>query len=108
MLGTYILVLITVPSGEEAEKIAGKLLDEKLVACVNIVSGLNSLFWWEGKIDEAAEYLLLIKTRLDKLDKLMEAVKQLHSYTVPEIIALPIIAGNRSYLEWIDQTIGRP
>lgn len=107
MFGTHVLVLVTVPSIEEAEKIARKLIVEKLAACVNIVPGLKSLFWWEGKMDEAGEYLLLIKSRLDKMKEVVEAVERTHSYTVPEVIAIPIIAGNKSYIEWIDQTIGK-
>ena len=105
MLGTYIVVMITTSSGEEAERIARDLLDKSLAACVNIVSGVKSLFWWEGKIQEAGEHLLLIKTRLDKMEKIIKSVKQIHSYAVPEIIALPIIAGNKSYLEWINQVM---
>ena len=108
MLGIYAVVLITAPSREEAENIARKLLEEKLAACVNIIGEVKSLFWWEGRIEEAAEVLLVIKTRLDQMEKLIEAVKQIHSYTVPEIIALPIVAGNKQYLEWINQTILKP
>ena len=108
MLGTYVVVLITTPSKEEAERIARDLLSKKLAACVNIVSDVKSLFWWEEKIDEANECLLVIKTRLDQMKELIESVKQIHSYTVPEIIALPIITGNTRYLEWINQTIKKP
>ena len=108
MLGTYVVVLITTPSREEAERIARDLLSKKLAACVNMVSDVKSLFWWEEKIDEANESLLVIKTRLDQMKELIESVKQIHSYTVPEIIALPIITGNTRYLEWINQTIKKP
>ena len=108
MLGTYVVVLITTPSKEEAERIARDLLSKKLAACVNIVSDVKSLFWWEEKIDEANECLLVIKTRLDQMEELIESVKRIHSYTVPEIIALPIITGNTRYLEWINQTIKKP
>lgn len=108
MLGTYVVVLITTPSKEEAERIARDLLSKKLAACVNIVSDVKSLFWWEEKIDEANECLLVIKTRLDQMEELIESVKRIHSYTVPEIIVLPIITGNTRYLEWINQTIKKP
>ncbi|RLG07305.1 MAG: divalent-cation tolerance protein CutA [Thaumarchaeota archaeon] len=108
MLGAYAVVFITAPGREEAEKIARRLLDERLVACANILDGVKSFFRWEGRVEEAAESLLLVKTRLDLLEKLIEAVRQAHSYTVPEIIALPIIAGNTSYLEWIDQSVEKP
>ncbi|MCD6341432.1 MAG: divalent-cation tolerance protein CutA [Thaumarchaeota archaeon] len=107
MLGAYIVVLITA-SSEESENIARRLLEERLAACVNIVRGIKSLFWWEGKIDEAQEALLIAKTRLDQMEKLIQAVKQIHSYSVPEIIALPIIARNMSYLTWISQNVRKP
>ncbi|MCS7132181.1 MAG: divalent-cation tolerance protein CutA [Nitrososphaeria archaeon] len=108
MLGTHVLVMVTAPKREEAERITRRLLDGNLAACVNIVSGIKSLFWWKGEIEEADECLLLIKTRLDKMDELVEVIKQTHSYTVPEIIAIPIIAGNKDYVKWMDQTIERP
>ncbi len=105
MLGTYIVVLVTTPSREEAEIISRKLLEEKLAACINVVDNVKSLFWWKGGIDEANEALMIIKTRLDLLEKLIETVRRLHSYTVPEIIALPIIAGHIDYLKWIDESV---
>lgn len=105
MLGTHIVVLVTAPHREEAERIARKLLDERVAACVNIVEGIRSLFWWQGKVDEASEVLIIIKTRLDLFEKVIEYIKRLHSYSVPEIIALPIIAGNVEYLRWIDEVV---
>ncbi len=98
----YIVVLVTASSKEEADKIARGLLEEKLAACVNIIEGLDSRFWWQGKIDQAKEALLIIKTRKSLFNKLAKKVKSLHSYTVPEIIALPIISGNKAYLDWIN------
>lgn len=98
----YIVVLVTASSKEEANKIAQGLLEEKLAACVNILTGLESRFWWQGKIDSAKEVLLVIKTRKTLFNKLAKKVKGLHSYTVPEIIALPIINGNKAYLDWIN------
>lgn len=98
----HIVVLVTASSKEEANKIARGLLEEKLAACVNIVSGLESRFWWQGKIDSAKEVLLIIKTRKALFNKLAKKVKSLHSYTVPEIIAFPIISGSKAYLEWIN------
>ncbi len=98
----YIVVLVTASSKEEANKIAQGLLEEKLAACVNILEGLESRFWWQGKIDSATEALLVIKTRKALFNKLAKKVKSLHSYTVPEIIALPIISGNKAYLDWIN------
>lgn len=100
----YIVVFVTASSTQEAEKIASGLLKEKLTACVNIIEKAHSHFWWQGKIDRAQEALLIIKTRKPLFNKLLKKVKSLHSYAVPEIIALPVIAGNRQYLDWIDDS----
>jgi periplasmic divalent cation tolerance protein len=101
----YIVIFVTASSDEEARKIAKLLLDQKKAACVNIVSGVDSSFWWQGKIDTANESLLIIKTRASVFQKVIELVKTVHSYEVPEIIALPIIDGNDNYLKWIDAEI---
>jgi len=98
----YCAVLITTKNTEEAERIATQLLNEKLIACANIVPGVTSLFWWEGKVDRSDEILLVLKTKKTLFDKLAKAVKALHSYEVPEIIALPIVRGYNPYLNWID------
>jgi len=103
MKGTdRIIVLITVGSEEEAHKIAELLVNEKKAACVNIVPGVDSLFWWEGKLDSARESLLLVKTKASLFPEIISLVKEIHSYEVPEIIALPIIAGSEDYLKWLD------
>jgi len=101
----HIVILITASKKKEAKKIAAKLLKEKLVACVNIVDKVESFFWWQGKIDKAAESLMVIKSTKAKFGKIVKAVLSVHSYTVPEIIALPIIAGHKPYLDWIDASI---
>ena len=97
------VVLVTSATREEAEKIARLLLDRRKVACVNIVPGVQSLFWWQGKLDSAQEILLIAKTRTSLVPQVVDLVRSAHSYAVPEIIALPIVAGNQDYLEWIDQ-----
>jgi periplasmic divalent cation tolerance protein len=97
------VVLVTTTSREEAEKIAQLLLDRRKVACVNIVPGVHSFFWWQGKLDSARESLLIAKTRTSLVPQVVDLVRGAHSYTVPEIIALPVVAGNQDYLEWIDQ-----
>ena len=103
MKGTdRIIVLITAGSEEEAHKIAKLLVNEKKAACVNIVPGVDSLFHWKGKIDSARESLLLVKTRASLLSEIISLVKEIHSYEVPEIIALPIIDGSDEYLKWLD------
>ncbi|MEM3464019.1 MAG: divalent-cation tolerance protein CutA [Candidatus Bathyarchaeia archaeon] len=103
---TPIVVLITASNKEEAQKIATCLLKEKLIACANIIGPAHSLFWWQGKIEEAQEYLILVKTRKNLFDKLSERIKDIHSYEVPEIIALQIFAGAKDYLEWLDKSLG--
>ncbi|MFH1641116.1 MAG: divalent-cation tolerance protein CutA [Candidatus Omnitrophota bacterium] len=102
----YIVVFCTAANKKEAERIAQGLIKNKLAACVNIVDKVRSLFWWQGKIDKAEESLLVIKTRKALFGKLTKTIKSLHSYEVPEIIALPIIAGNKKYLEWIRESTG--
>jgi periplasmic divalent cation tolerance protein len=100
-----VLVLITASSGEEAAKIATALVDEHIAACVNIVPEVRSLFFWEGRTQDAREALLICKSRQPLLEKLIRRVKSLHSYAVPEIIALPIIGGSRDYLDWLKETV---
>jgi periplasmic divalent cation tolerance protein len=101
----HIIILITANDAEEAQNIAELLLGQRLGACVNIVPNISSSFWWEGKLDEAAESLLIIKTQSKKLSEIVQSVKTVHTNTVPEIIALPIIGGNQDYLDWIDNEV---
>jgi periplasmic divalent cation tolerance protein len=98
-----VVVLVTVGSPEHAQKIANQLLTEKKAACVNIMPKVESLFWWHGKIESAGEQLLIIKTRTALLDDVEKIVKSIHPYTVPEIIALPIVGGNKDFLDWVDK-----
>jgi periplasmic divalent cation tolerance protein len=100
----YIVILITSDSIEEADHIARVLLEKKKVACVNILRGIDSYFWWEGKVDSARENLLIAKTKASLLPEVVALVRKIHSYDVPEVIALPIIGGNQDYLEWIDRS----
>lgn len=100
----YVAVLITASSPEEGGKLAEALVEEKLVACVNRVEGVSSVYWWEGKVERSTEVLLIAKTRGDLAEKVVARVKALHSYTVPEVVALPVVAGNPDYLRWIDES----
>ena len=100
----YIVVLITATSVIEAQLISTALIENKKAACVNIIPQIDSLFWWQGKLDSAHESLLIVKSKASLLPEIIELVKELHSYTVPEIIALPVIGGNPAYLEWIDES----
>ena len=102
----YILVMITCSSKKEADTIKTSLLKEKKAACVNIISGVRSFFWWKNKIDSADEVLLLVKTKTTNLKEIITRVKKLHSYEIPEIIALPIIGGSKDYLEWLNDSLG--
>jgi periplasmic divalent cation tolerance protein len=101
-----VVVFVTTSGEEEAEKIASLLLEQRRAACVSVVPRVNSRFWWQGKLDSAQESLLIIKTRAALVPELTEIVKKAHSYTVPEIVALPIVGGNRDYLNWVDQETG--
>jgi periplasmic divalent cation tolerance protein len=101
-VGDEIIVLITTSSKDEAQKIGSALVDEHLAACVNIVPEVRSLFIWEGKTQNEQETLLICKSRLPRMEQLVLRVKSLHSYTVPEVIALPIVAGSREYLDWVN------
>lgn len=101
----YSVILVTASSLEEAKKIAAILLDKRKAACVNIVPQVHSSFWWQGKIDKAEESLLVIKTTASATQAVIDLVKANHSYTVPEIIALPIAGGNPAYLDWIKREV---
>ena len=96
-----IVVLITSASKKEAEKIGTDLVEKHLAACANIIPSLTSIFSWEGKLCREEEVLLVVKSRKEIVERLIEAVKQHHSYSIPEIIALPIVAGSEDYLNWI-------
>lgn len=101
----YILVHVTVKNTEEGRKIAKSLVKHRLAACVNITPEVESHFWWKDKLDTAKEAMLFIKTKETLLPELIKSIKKLHSYSIPEIIALPITGGSRDYLEWIDSEI---
>jgi periplasmic divalent cation tolerance protein len=105
MAKDYIVVLVTAANLVEAQQIAGALTESKMAACVNIVPEIHSYFWWQGKLDTAHESLLIVKSRSDKLQDVINIVKSKHNYETPEIIALPIIGGNDDYLNWIDESL---
>ena len=96
-----IVVLVTCGSEEEALKIANALVEVHLAACVNLVAPIRSIYRWEGKIWDEKEWLLIIKTQKQRFEELEKEVKSLHSYSVPEIISLPITEGSSAYLNWI-------
>jgi periplasmic divalent cation tolerance protein len=100
------VVLITAGERAEAERVARALLEARLAACVNLVPGMTSLYWWEGKIEQAEEVLLVVKTRLALMPRLLEAVRAAHSYEVFEAVALPIQDGSPEYLRWLRAETG--
>jgi periplasmic divalent cation tolerance protein len=95
------LVYMTAATEEEAIRIGRVLVEERLAACANVIPGMRSLYWWEGRIQDQREVLLIAKTRAECLPALTERVKSLASYTIPCIVALPIEAGNPAYLDWL-------
>jgi periplasmic divalent cation tolerance protein len=99
------VVCVTTGNRGEAERIAAALVKWKMAACVSILSGVESTFWWEGKIDTASEFLLLVKTTMDRFPDVEAAVKEYHSYKVPEIVALPIETGHAPYLRWLAESV---
>lgn len=99
----YVVVFVTASNSKEARKIASVVVKERLVACANIVKKIESIYWWQGKIEKSQEMLLIMKTKISLAKKLIKKIKALHSYTVPEIIFLPIIDGNPDYLKWIEK-----
>ena len=101
----YIVIFITAKDKKEATKIARGLLEAKLIACANIIDRVQSLFWWQGKIDSSKEVLLILKTKKSLFKKIVAQVKSLHSYQTPEIIALAIVRGSEDYLNWISSSV---
>jgi periplasmic divalent cation tolerance protein len=97
-----IVILSTCGSAEEAERIAAALVESQTAACVNIVPGVSSIYGWKGTVERTTEWLLLIKTRRELFERVAAELRKLHSYQVPEIIALPVTAGSENYLAWID------
>jgi len=106
MMNEYLVVLVTASSDVQARRIAKKLLQNKLAACVNFVP-VESMFVWRGEIQEEEEVLMIIKTRIEVFDELMSAVRSIHTYDTPEIIGMPIVMGSNDYLRWIaDEATG--
>lgn len=99
------MVYVTVSSAAEGERIARTLVEERLAACVNRVAGVRSTYRWQGQVEQSDEELLLVKTSQERFAALAQRVQELHSYDVPEVIAVPLSAGNDSYLEWLHEQI---
>ena len=101
-----LLVYCTVPNADEAKSIARLLINKKLAACCNVIPGLISIYRWKGKMKEENEVLLYIKTSSRKYEQLEKEIKMIHSYSVPEIIAIPVVNASQAYLDWIIEMIG--
>ena len=100
-----IVVLSTCDSEEQAGRIARELVEQKLAACVNILPGARSVYRWKGQMEDSAEWLLIIKSRRDLMDKLRTAIGKIHTYEVPELLAVPVVDGSETYLEWLDREL---
>ncbi|XP_017872587.1 PREDICTED: protein CutA homolog [Drosophila arizonae] len=103
--GSSSVAFVTTPDKESAKKLAHGIIQRKLAACVNIIPQIESIYMWEGKVNEDNEYLMMIKTRTTRIDELSKFVRENHPYSVAEVISLPIQAGNPPYLNWISQTV---
>jgi periplasmic divalent cation tolerance protein len=97
----FIVVFITAPCEDDAATMARELVGAGLAGCVSIIPGVRSIYRWEGKTEDHAEVLMIAKTRAGNFDALMKRVKELHSYHVPEIVALPLLEGSPDYLAWL-------
>ncbi|MFV1975263.1 MAG: divalent-cation tolerance protein CutA [Candidatus Scalindua sp.] len=102
-MSNYIIIYITTASVNEAKKIGRALVEEKLAACSNIISPIRSIYSWQGKICDDKEALMILKTRKQLFKQIVKRVEKLHSYDVPEIIAMPIIEGSSKYLSWLNE-----
>jgi periplasmic divalent cation tolerance protein len=102
-MSDYIIVFITTASPQEAEQLGKTLVEKRLAACGNIVQDIRSIFWWKDAIETEQEALLILKSRTALFPTIVNVVTSLHSYEVPEVIAIPIISGSEDYLKWIDQ-----
>jgi periplasmic divalent cation tolerance protein len=99
------MVYVTVPNRKEAERLSRALINEKLAACVSILPGLSSRYRWQGRIEQAKEILLIIKTTVRRYPALEKRIRSLHSYSVPEILATPVVKGNPKYLQWLKKSV---
>lgn len=102
-----VVLLVTAGTAEEGERIARALIDERLVACVNLVGPIRSIYRWEGAVESASECLLILKARAADVDAVAARVRALHSYDVPEVLALPVSAGSAPYLSWLVEATAR-
>lgn len=98
-------VVTTAPDSAVAEELAGRVVEERLAACANVVPGVTSLYWWEGKVQRDGEVLVVFKTVSERFDALRDRIAELHPYDVPEILAVPVPGGSHEYLEWVRREV---
>jgi periplasmic divalent cation tolerance protein len=103
--GGHLVVLSTVGSAEDAERIGRALVEAGLAACVNVVPAVTSIYRWKGKVEREEERLLVIKTRAERFEALRDALVALHPYEVPEVLALSVTGGHQPYLDWLDDSV---
>lgn len=103
----YILVYVTCPDSAEAERLAEAALAERLAACANILDGMRSLYWWQGKLERGQECVLLFKSEARLFERLKDKITALHSYDTPCVVRLPIDGGHGPYLDWISDSVAR-
>ncbi|OEC86601.1 MULTISPECIES: divalent-cation tolerance protein CutA [Methanobacterium] len=101
----YALVYITTSGEKESKKIGRTIVEERLAGCINIISTIESLYWWKGEIEEDKESILLVKTKVSNIENIIKRVKEIHSYENPAILAIPIIEGSKEYLDYLDGEI---
>jgi periplasmic divalent cation tolerance protein len=98
----YIQVFTTAEKKEDAERIAKNVVEKRLAACVQIIGPASSTYWWKNNVETSSEWLIIMKTKKNVYPKLEKSIKELHPYEVPEILAMPVVAGSKQYLEWLD------
>ena len=104
-MSEFIVVFVTVGSSDEGDRLAHALVEERLAACVNRVGAVQSVYRWQGRVEQSGEELLIIKTKRELFERLKKRVQELHSYSVPEILALPVLEGSESYLKWLGEQL---
>jgi periplasmic divalent cation tolerance protein len=106
--GDFVVVLVTAGTADEAATLGRTLVEERLIACANVVGPIRSIYRWQGAVEDAGEHLLLMKARAADVPALTTRVQALHSYDVPEVLAIPVAAGSAAYLSWLAEATDRP
>jgi periplasmic divalent cation tolerance protein len=101
----FVIIFVTASDYDEAKNIGKTLVEERLVACANVIRDVHSIYWWKGEIEESGEALLVLKTKREKVAAVAKRVGELHSYENPEVIAVPISEGKKEYLDWVEEEV---